>query len=94
MKFIVTVRLDRNKDHDPQNKRIGYCPISSKGEVCTDVTGEHHSMLIEDIAPAHAAQKVRAMGYHHITRIEAVIEEMDNEPIGIAELGDTYAAEY
>jgi hypothetical protein len=43
--FIVTVRmLQKNPEHDPRGKKTGPCPVSGH---CTDVTGEHHSFLLE-----------------------------------------------
>ena len=45
MKAIVTIRLPRNPDHDPLHKKSGLCPVSN--EYCTDITGEHHSILME-----------------------------------------------
>lgn len=41
--WVVTVRsLQKNPDHDPQNKKTGKCEWS---DYCTDVTGEHHSFV-------------------------------------------------
>ncbi len=46
MSYIVTIKLPRNPDHDPRNKVTGPCPANPNTE-CTDVTGEHHSVLVE-----------------------------------------------
>lgn len=62
MQYIVTIKLPRNKEHDPQNKKTGQC-IFSAG--CTDVTGEHHSTLVDD--EGLASIKASTM---HVTRIE------------------------
>jgi hypothetical protein len=39
MRAIVTLKFPRNSYHNPKQKRVGCCPLSS---TCTDVTGEHH----------------------------------------------------
>ena len=41
--WAVTVKLPKNSEHDPSHKKIGQCPFS--GLVCTDITGEHHTVL-------------------------------------------------
>lgn len=65
--FIVTVKEPRNPDHDPHNKQVGKCRFS---EYCTDVTGQHHSLLVS--APDEA--DVRAQfSKTQITRIEEVV---------------------
>ena len=70
--FIVTVRLDKNPDHDPRNKKTGTCPIGDGG-TCTDVTGEHHSVLVNAETIDGVRQAViNGLGIHHITRIEEV----------------------
>jgi len=69
MKAIVTVKLPKNPDHDPKNKRIGICPVSSK--LCTDVTGEHHS-YIEEGNDLVDIEKKAARKYGHVTRLEAI----------------------
>ena len=71
MKFLVTVRIAKRKDHDPKNKVIGMCPVNKINE-CTDSTGEHHtflyapsgSMEIDDVWRYWAA-------YYHVTRVES-----------------------
>lgn len=71
MRFIVTVKLPRNPDHDPQNKKAGTCP-AMKG-YCTDVTGEHHSFVIEASSVESAKVFViNGMGFKHVTRIESL----------------------
>lgn len=66
--FIVTVKLPRNPAHDPRNKVTGPCPLDPSVQ-CTDVTGEHHSVVsnydtVEQVRLWYAA--------FHITRIEEV----------------------
>jgi hypothetical protein len=66
MQYIVTVKLDRNLNHDPRNKKTSSCPVSP---TCTDATGEHHSFLID----AANVEEVRERSQvYHITRIEEV----------------------
>lgn len=75
---LVTVKLPRNPDHDPRNKVMGLCPVN--GFRCTDVTGEHHTVVVvapscltEDEAVAYAEIVVRrARPNGHITRFEVV----------------------
>lgn len=63
--WIVTVKLVRNLDHDPQHKQTGPCQFS---EICTDVTGEHHSFLMA--GPESLVRDVMRRRGVHITRIE------------------------
>jgi hypothetical protein len=64
--WVVTVKLDKNPEHDPQNKKTGKCPFSAH---CTDVTGQHHSYLTS----GYTEEEVRALWQqYHITRIERV----------------------
>jgi hypothetical protein len=66
--YIVTIKLPRNPAHDPRAKRGGECLASA---LCTDVTGEHHSVLVDAVDIADAlAQIERARPRTHITRVE------------------------
>ena len=73
MKAIVTFRFKRNPKHNPKNKQRGICEL---GTLCTDVTGEHHSCIIdgenEEVIIAKAKIKC-----NHITRIEVLSENED-----------------
>lgn len=74
--YVVTVRLPRNPAHDPRNKVTGDCPVN--GAICTDVTGEHHSFVVEGNTTADAKHWTEvsfgAGGEEvHITRIELVV---------------------
>jgi hypothetical protein len=75
MQYIVTVKLPRNPAHDPKNKQIGICPVN--GMRCTDVTGQHHSFLLEsDKDEAYVLDHARTRwGQYHLTRIEALPNE-------------------
>lgn len=64
MKVIVTVKLPRNRDHDPHNKKQGTCPVF--GGMCSDVTGEHHSGLVDEAMLDSLTKRF------HVTRVEAV----------------------
>lgn len=70
IKAIVTVKLPRNKLHNPRQKKTGKCPVSDDA-ICTDITGEHHSILVEGKNIEDITKKVR-MKFSHITRIEGV----------------------
>ena len=67
--FIVTVKLAKNPEHDPENKKVGSCPYSP---LCTDVTGEHHSYLEESFPDEQAIRAHLEEQGVHVTRIEAV----------------------
>ena len=67
-RYLVTIKLRRDSRHDPRNKQTGICPVSP---YCTDVTGEHHTMLIEASDEEHAIRQASALG-SRITRIERV----------------------
>lgn len=78
MRAIVTVRLPRNSQHDPRNKKTGKCPLfrppftsfEMQGTfTCTDVSGEHHS-YIEHGNDLDDIRKKAEAKFKHITRIE------------------------
>lgn len=67
---LVTVKLPKNPEHNPRDKKIGPCPVN--GEPCTDVTGEHHTfavdldgMRVEDVRDIYQT-------CYHVTRVEAI----------------------
>lgn len=68
--FLVTVRLPKNPEHNPRDKKTGACPVN--GKLCTDVTGEHHTFLTE--LDEGSAEDVREIyqGIYHVTRVETV----------------------
>jgi hypothetical protein len=77
MNFLVTVRLPKNSDHNPRAKKTGPCPVN--GKPCTDVTGEHHTFLVDlDGHTLHGgkmdAEAVREIyqDIYHVTRVETV----------------------
>lgn len=63
--LLVTIKLPKNPHHDPSNKVTGPCPVS---RVCTDATGEHHTVLVESQEEVEALRE----RFKHITRIEKV----------------------
>lgn len=63
---IVTIKLERDPDHDPRNKVTGKCPAS--GGMCTDVTGEHHTLLARN----HIEFDSILAKFPHVTRVEDV----------------------
>lgn len=77
MNFLVTVKLVKNPAHNPREKKTGPCPVN--GKPCTDVTGEHHTFLVD--LDGHTlngrgmdAESVREFyaSTYHVTRVEAV----------------------
>lgn len=71
--YAVTVRLEKNPDHNPKRKVSGPCPVT--GHPCDDITGEHHtfvaSMTIEDSTPEMVRASYEAM--YHVTRVEELL---------------------
>lgn len=72
MRAIVTVKLPRRADHDPRNKVTGPCPVAGANTHCTDVTGEHHSVLVEDMPDVDTVRACFAGLGQHVTRIEII----------------------
>lgn len=76
MKFIVTVKLNKNpcasmlKDLRPIGKISGRCPVILN-TLCTDIIGEHHSYLAE-AKDIHEMKKKAESDWTHVTRIEQV----------------------
>lgn len=67
--WIVTVKLEKNPKHDPQNKKTGTCPFSH--ETCTDSTGEHHSFIYNAGIRETAHEIIgKFSGSYHVTRVE------------------------
>jgi hypothetical protein len=69
--YMVTIKLRKNPDHDPHNKKTGVCP-ANPDKLCTDVTGEHHTFLafgksLDTVMVIWSEE----MGMH-VTRIEEV----------------------
>jgi hypothetical protein len=69
--FLVTIKLPKNPEHNPREKKTGPCPVN--GKPCTDVTGEHHTFLVETETEM-SAEFVRGLyePNYHVTRVEAV----------------------
>lgn len=65
--YMITVKLPRNPLHDPRKKVQGFCPVN--GMRCTNVTGEHHTLLV--VSP-YDIDKIMFIWQqkHHVTRIE------------------------
>lgn len=61
--MLVTIKLPKNPEHDPSDKKTGPCPVSP---TCTDVTGEHHTVIARSLAEVEALREK----FGHITRIE------------------------
>lgn len=68
--FLITVKLPKNPEHNPREKKTGPCPVSDLP--CTDVTGEHHTFISD--FPGATADEVRIhfADQYHVTRVESV----------------------
>jgi len=66
MKAIVTFRFEKNLKHNPKKKKEGICKV---GLYCSDITGEHHSCIIEGKNKEEIKEKARKI-CNHITRLE------------------------
>ena len=67
--YLVTVKVPKNPEHNPRSKVIGPCPVN--GEPCSDVTGEHHTILVRSASLMSATLESRAK-YGHVTRVESL----------------------
>lgn len=67
--WLVTLKLPKRADHDATCKVTGRCPAPGGG-ICTDVTGQHHSVLVRADSADDAAARFPD---HHITRVEEAI---------------------
>lgn len=63
--YLVTVKLPKNPDHNPRDKKTGICAVSAR---CTDVTGEHHTVYAKDYEAVEALLEK----FGHITRVETL----------------------
>lgn len=72
VKAVVTFRVPRMGRHDSLNKKSGWCPIDPK-VYCTDVTGDHHSAVMEGLNMNEITNRARSHAKSmewHVTRIE------------------------
>ena len=67
MLAIVTIKKSNQSNHDTQ-KRTGPDPFTV---ICTDYTGDEHSLLVWGENELEIASKVHEQGFH-IERIEVV----------------------
>ena len=67
MRAIITVKLQKNPNHNPDKKLTGRCPVTN--QLCTDITGEHHSFIEYGRDLDGIRQKIKD---YHVTRIEAI----------------------
>ena len=70
MRAIITIKLKRNSNHNPKDKKKGKCPIINN-EFCSDITGEHHSYIETGNSLKEIESKAKNK-YSHITRIELI----------------------
>lgn len=79
MLYLVTVKLPKNREHNPRDKKTGQCPLSIENTVCTDQTGEHHTVLVKSNLSLGQIMNQWQLNYH-VTRIEvATIVHMEGE---------------
>lgn len=69
MRYLVTVKLPKDRNHDSKKKVTGKCPVT--GLPCTDVTGQHHTILH---ISSHSVEEVAEVWSktHYVTRVEMV----------------------
>ena len=67
--YLVTIKTGKNPDHDPRNKKTGACHVMGNG-MCTDVTGEHHTLLLWSEHDFDVVERYARRVFDHVTRIE------------------------
>jgi len=68
---IVTIKLLKNNNHNPKDKKSGKCGLHlASNSECTDVTGEHHSCVMEGDSIKEIKERAKILG--HVTRIEQI----------------------
>lgn len=67
--YLVTVKLPKNPEHNPRSKMAGPCPVN--GEPCSDITGEHHTIVVRSTSLTMATLESQAK-YGHVTRVESL----------------------
>lgn len=71
--YLVTVKLPKNPAHNPRDKKVAACPAMKgpgRAAVCTDHTGEHHTILVNSTRSSSAVAEWARETYGHVTRIE------------------------
>lgn len=71
MRYLITVKLDKNPAHDPANKVTGPCPLTPH-LTCTDVTGQHHTVVHTSGDTVEEVKEWWERLDYHVTRIEEV----------------------
>jgi hypothetical protein len=67
--YLVTVKLPKNPRHNPRAKKSGPCPVN--GEPCSDVTGEHHTVVMRTTHTLSWVAEEYGKEYH-VTRVESM----------------------
>lgn len=72
MLYLITVKVEKNPDHNPRDKKTGPCPVN--GKPCTDVTGEHHTFMVslDDDLSAEDVREIYQGCDYRVTRVETV----------------------
>lgn len=71
--YLVTVKLPKNPAHNPRDKKVAACPANKgpgRAAVCTDHTGEHHTILVRSSRRIESVSLWARETYGHVTRIE------------------------
>lgn len=68
MFYLVTLKLPSNPEHDPHNKKSGPCPLT--GKACTDITGVHHTTIMNAETLGEAMRIAKDNMPYPVTRIE------------------------
>jgi hypothetical protein len=67
--YLVTIKTAKDPTHNPRAKKTGAC-MANAGGLCTDVTGEHHTLLIWSEHDIEVVQRYARRVFPHVTRIE------------------------
>jgi hypothetical protein len=65
---MITVKLPKNPEHNPREKKTGPCPVT--GLPCTDVTGEHHTIVSDVVGKTIEQVREAFESEFHVTRVE------------------------
>jgi hypothetical protein len=77
VRYLVTVKLKKNPDHNPHDKKTQQCPLDMDS-TCTDATGEHHTALVSSVRTiGEVKEQYERLGYH-VTRVETVSEVIEH----------------
>lgn len=67
--YLVTIKTSKDPAHNPRSKKTGAC-MANAGGLCTDVTGEHHTLLVWSEHGIEVVERYARRNFPHVTRIE------------------------